>query len=158
VEEPPSLADRRASRLSSPAAAPLGQPPAPPPAPPPVLAPVPSAPPGTELLLWHVSVTFAGEAIDLDELVPALRSLVDQQIFLASVRYAADRAEVSYWDEAEDVDDAAALGLRLWAEHRRDAGLPDWRCVGIEVVDRDTLHARGQRLPPPTSLGEVRPW
>ena len=156
MEEPPSLADRRASRLSSPAGAPLGQPSPPPP--PPALATVPSGPPHAELLLWHVSVTFAGEPTDLDELVPALRSLVDQQIFLASVRYSADRAEVSYWDEAEDVDDAAALGLRLWAEHRRDAGLPDWRCVGIEVVDRDTLHARGQRLPPPTSLGEVRPW
>jgi hypothetical protein len=146
VEDPPSLADRRVPRLPA-TAMPAGA----------LDEPSPGAP-GDELALWHVSVTFAGPAVDPDELQRALRRLVDAQPFLASVRYAADRAEVSYWDEAEDVDDAAALGLRLWAEHRRVADLPDWRAVGIEVVDRDTLHARGQRLPPPTSLGEVRPW
>lgn len=146
MDEPPSLADRRAPRpVASGPADPL-----------PGMA-VPTTA-GEDLSLWHVSVTFAGPPVDLADLDQALRRLVDAQPFLASVRYAADRAEVSYWDEAEDVDDAAALGLRLWAEHRRQADLPDWRAVGIEVVDRDTLHARGQRLPPPTSLGEVRPW
>jgi len=157
VEEPPSLADRRARLF--PVSAPVEAPePSEPPTTPVPLAPVPSAGGHAELLLWHVTVTFAGTPTDLDRLVPALRALVDMQPFLASVRYSADHAEVSYWDEAEDVDDAAALGLRLWAEHRRDADLPDWRAVGIEVVDRDTLHTRGQRLPPPTGLGEVRPW
>lgn len=148
MDEPPSLADRRAPRPVAPAPA----------DPPERAAGHPLAPAGEDLSLWHVSVTFAGPPVDLADLDQALRRLVDAQPFLASVRYAADRAEVSYWDEAEDVDDAAALGLRLWAEHRRQADLPDWRAVGIEVVDRDTLHARGQRLPPPTSLGEVRPW
>ena len=145
MDEPPSLADRRAPRRPAEAAP---------------SAPVPVVPAATgeDLSLWHVSVTFAGPAADLARLDRALRALVDAQPFLASVRYAADRAEISYWDEAEDVDDAAALGLRLWAEHRRLVDLPDWRAVGIEVVDRETLHARGQRLPPPTSLGEVRPW
>lgn len=147
MDEPPSLADRRAPR---PAASGLADPL-------PGMSAVPSTS-GQDLSLWHVSVTFAGPPVELADLDRALRRLVDAQPFLASVRYAADRAEVSYWDEAEDVDDAAALGLRLWAEHRRQADLPDWRAVGIEVVDRQTLHARGQRLPPPTSLGEVRPW
>ena len=107
--------------------------------------------------LWHLTVTFAGPPTDPERLAASLRTLVEEQPFLATVRYAADRAEVSYWDEAEDIDDAAALGLRLWAEHRRTADLPDWHPVGLEVVDRDTLHARGQRMPAPSSAGDVRP-
>jgi hypothetical protein len=107
--------------------------------------------------LWHLTVTFAGPPTDLERLAASLRTLVEEQPFLATVRYAADRAEVSYWDEAEDIDDAAALGLRLWAEHRRTADLPDWHPVGLEVVDRETLHARGQRMPGPSSAGDVRP-
>ncbi|SDQ05351.1 hypothetical protein [Quadrisphaera sp. DSM 44207] len=153
MEEPPGPADRRHLR-------PVAQP---------ALFPPPQddgahegaadgSPDGGDLPLWHVTVTFAGPATDREHLRESLRELVDAQPFLASVRYTDDRAEVTYWDEAEDVDDAAALGLRLWAEHRRVADLPDWRPVGIEVVDRETLHARGQALPPLTGLGEIRPW
>jgi hypothetical protein len=107
--------------------------------------------------LWHLRLTFAGEPVDVDRLARSLRTLVDEQPFLATVRYAADRAEISYWDEADDIDDAAALGLRLWSEHRRSADLPDWHPVGLEVVDRETLRARGQRMPQPSSAGDVRP-
>lgn len=116
----------------------------------------PSAPEDPAYPLWHLTVTFAGPPADLEQLAASLRTLVEEQPFLATVRYAADRAEVSYWDEAEDIDDAAALGLRLWAEHRRSADLPDWHPVGLEVVDRETLHARGQRMPGPSSAGDVR--
>jgi hypothetical protein len=150
VDKPPNLAERRGPRP------PVSESPAQPASSSRSGAPQESA--GGELPLWHVSVTFGGAAVDLAGLDAALRRLVEAQPFLASVRYSADRAEVSYWDEAEDVDDAAALALRLWAEYRRAVELPDWRPVGIEVVDRQTLHARGQRLPPPTTLGEVRPW
>lgn len=117
----------------------------------------PDAPEDPAYPLWHLTVTFAGPPTDLEQLAASLRTLVEEQPFLATVRYAADRAEVSYWDEAEDIDDAAALGLRLWAEHRRSADLPDWHPVGLEVVDRETLHARGQRMPGPSSAGDVRP-
>lgn len=106
--------------------------------------------------LWHLTVTFAGAPVDPARLAASLRVLVEEQL-LATVRYGEDRAEISYWDEAEDLDDAASLGLRLWADHRRSADLPDWRPVGLEVVDRDTLRARGQRLPRPTSPGDLRP-
>ncbi|PWJ53974.1 hypothetical protein SAMN06264364_10955 [Quadrisphaera granulorum] len=111
-----------------------------------------------QVLLWHVTVTFAGPRRPRQQLHAALVRLVEAQPFPATVRYNDERAEISYWDEAEDVDDAAALGLRLWAEHRRTADLPGWRAVGIEVVDRATLRARGDRTPPPAALGDVRPW
>jgi hypothetical protein len=113
---------------------------------------------GGALPLWHVTLTVSGAPWDPEALRVALDRLVEERPFMLSVRYDRTRAELRYWDEAEDVDDAAALGLRLWAEHRRQADLPDWRAVAVEVVDRDTLHARGQRLPAPTTMGEVRPW
>ncbi len=65
--------------------------------------------------------------------------------FLLNGRYAADRAEVSYWEEAADVADAAILALRLWETHRATAGLPEWDVVGLEVVDQDDLPAPGAR-------------
>lgn len=102
-------------------------------------------------------MTFAGAPVDPAALAASLRTLVEEQPFLASVRYSAERAEISYWDEAEDLDDAASLGLRLWSEHRRSADLPDWRPVGLEVTDRETLRARGQKVPGPSSAGDVRP-
>ncbi len=75
-------------------------------------------------MLWHVSVTFAGPRVPRQQLHAALVRLVEAQPFPATVRYNDERAEISYWDEAEDVDDAAALGLRMWAENRRTADLP----------------------------------
>ena len=118
--------------------------------------------PGTvEPALWHVTVTFAGQPVDPVALRRGLDALAHERPFLVSARFAADRVEIRYWDEAEDVDDAAALALRLWAEHRESAGLPDWRAVGLEVLDRDTMRDRGERrdglIPPTLVLGEVRP-
>ena len=116
---------------------------------------------GRDLALWHVTVTFAGEVADPAVLRAGLEQLTHERPFLVSARFAADRVEIRYWDEAEDVDDAAALALRLWAEHRTSAGLPDWRAVGLEVLDRATLHDRGERrdslIPSTLVLGEVRP-
>lgn len=112
-----------------------------------------------DLPLWHVTVTFAGAPVDPVELRAGLQRLAEERPFLASARYAADRVEIRYWDEAEDVDDAAAMALRLWHDHRPSAGLPDWRAVGLEVLDRDTLRSRGDRglIPSALVLGEVRP-
>lgn len=110
------------------------------------------------LPLWHVRVTLSGSPADPARLGEALRGLCEANPFLASVRYGADRAEVTYWDEAENADDAAALALRVWNDHRRRLGLPAWEVVGLEVVDRDTRAVRGDAGTAPVAIGDVRPF
>lgn len=100
------------------------------------------ATPGDERL-WHVTVSVAGPAVDIDEVQAGLERLACDHPFLLSARFASDRAEVRYWEEAPDVHDALALALRLWGEHRTTAGLPSWTIVGLEVLDRETFRARG---------------
>lgn len=95
------------------------------------------------LPLWHVTLTMSGTAVPTERLRRALDQLVHERPFMLSVRYAPDRAELRYWDEAENVDDVAALALRLWGDHRDSAGLPPWTVVGLEVLDRVTMHRRG---------------
>ena len=99
------------------------------------------------LPLWHVTLTVAGEPYDVDGLRSGLDRLVVERPFMLSVRYDATRAELRYWDEAEDVDDAAALALRLWGDHRVSCELPAWRVVGLEVLDRETVRSRGAGRP-----------
>lgn len=112
-----------------------------------------------ELPLWHVTVVLAGEPVHPEALIAGLERLQAEQPFLASARYGRDRVEVRYWDEAENVDDAAAMALRIWPEHRDSAGLPEWHVVGLEVLDRETLRERSERgmVPSALVLGEVRP-
>jgi hypothetical protein len=93
--------------------------------------------------LWHVTLTIGGEAIEPPDVLAALRRLADEQPFLLSGRYAGDRAEVRYWEEATNCQDAAALALRLWGEHRQSAHLPPWQVVGLEVVDESVHRERG---------------
>lgn len=102
---------------------------------------------GVALPLWHVTLTVAGDPVPDVDLRTGLEQLAQERPFLLAVRYSPDRAEVRYWDEAEDVDDAAALALRIWAEHRASCRLPAWRVVGVEVIDRDTVRARGVDRP-----------
>ena len=64
----------------------------------------------------------------------ALLRLSDQRPFLNSSKYAGDRAEIQYWEQAESLLDASSLALRLWNEHREPAGLPRWEVVGLEVA------------------------
>lgn len=112
-------------------------------------------------LMWHVTLTVAGERRDSGEVRAALERLSQERPFLLTGRYAADRAEVQYWEEARDIDDAAALALRLWGEHRLTARLPPWRVVGLEVVDRDTYRRRTGRepgSPPLVPAGRLRPF
>jgi hypothetical protein len=112
-------------------------------------------------VMWHVTVTVGGERTDPREVRAALERLSLERPFLLTARYAADRAEVRYWEEARDIDDAAALALRLWGEHRATAGLPPWRVIGLEVIDRQTWQRRvgtralGHTLTP---AGEVSPF
>src|SRR5919199_799448 len=95
------------------------------------------------MTLWHVTLTVAGDPVDADEVLGALERLAEERPFLLSGRYAEDRAELSYWEEAEDCADAAALALRIWGEHRLSANLPAWRVAGLEVVDEVAHRARG---------------
>lgn len=110
--------------------------------------------------MWHVTLTVVGDALEPVEVRAALERLTHERPFLLSARYAADRAELSYWEEARDLEDAAALALRLWGEHRTSAELPPWRVAGLEVVDRGTFQRRAMASPAPALLpaGGVRPF
>lgn len=114
--------------------------------------------------MWRITLTVAGSATSVAEVRDALQRLTDEHPFLMTGRYAADRAQIEYWDEATDVQDAAAMALRLWGEHRGTAGLPPWQIVGLELVDRDTWQFRGRagyRRGRPTALartGSLHPF
>jgi len=97
--------------------------------------------------LWHVTVTVAGDPWPLSSLHAALRRLQRERPFIHSLRYDEDRAEVSYWEEGEQMIDAASLALRMWNEHRDSAELPAWRVVGLEVIDRETYQTRHINVP-----------
>jgi len=105
--------------------------------------------------LWHVTVTVAGDPQDPSLTHDGLRRLQRERPFIHSLRYDEDRAEVSYWEEGEEMIDAASLALRMWNEHRTTADLPAWRVVGLEVIDRDTYQAR--HLPAPLAQVEAAP-
>lgn len=110
--------------------------------------------------MWHVTLTVVGDAVEPGEVRAALERLTHEQPFLLSARYAPDRAELRYWEEARDLEDAAALALRLWGEHRTSAGLPPWRVAGLEVVDRSTFQRRAADRAEPSLVpaGGVRPF
>ena len=110
--------------------------------------------------MWHVTLTVVGDEVDPADVRAALERLTHERPFLLSARYAADRAELRYWEEARDLEDAAALALRLWGEHRRTAELPAWRVAGLEVVDRATFPRRAMDSPAPALVpaGGVRPF
>ncbi|MER7772093.1 hypothetical protein [Kitasatospora sp. NPDC096140] len=110
--------------------------------------------------LWHVVLSVSGEATQLSSLRASLERLAHDHSFFLTARYAADHAEIRYWEQARDLHDAAAIALRLWGEHKVTANLPPWEIVGLEVVDRATYHKRvaeGFGDPPP-HLGGVHPY
>ena len=92
--------------------------------------------------MWHVTLTVSGEPVTETEVRAGLERLEHEHPFLLAGRYAPDRAEVRYWEEAPDAASVARLALRLWDEHRDSAALPAWEVVGLEVVDRETFHRR----------------
>lgn len=107
--------------------------------------------------LWHVSVTVAGEALEPLVVRNALRRLNEQHPFLHSLKYAAERAAIQYWEEAESLLDASSLALRVWNEHRGSAGLPRWEVVGLEVLERSIYLSRGMEYVTVVDLHEVTP-
>ena len=92
--------------------------------------------------LWHVVLSVAGSPIPLTELKRGLEQLAHDHTPFMTARYATDHGEIRYWEQAEDLQDAAAMALRLWGEHKSTAQLPPWEIVGLEVVDRPTYHKR----------------
>ncbi|GAA3009638.1 hypothetical protein GCM10020229_21590 [Kitasatospora albolonga] len=113
-----------------------------------------------EARLWHIVLSVAGRVTPLAELRAGLEKLAHDHSFFLTARYAADHAEIRYWEQARDLHDAAAIALRLWGEHKSTANLPPWEIVGLEVIDRPTYHKRiaeGFGGPPP-NLGGVHPW
>ena len=111
---------------------------------------------------WYVTLTLSGDAWCEPALCDALDRLVDERPLLQSCRYGLDAVELRYWEQAADVQDAAAMALRLWGEHKQSAALPDWHVVGLEVVHRDTIHRRRleglHAQPVALALAEVRPF
>jgi hypothetical protein len=107
--------------------------------------------------LWHVTITVAGSELEPLIVRNALRRLSEQRPFLHSLRYAGARAEIQYWEEADDLIDASSLALRVWNEHRDTAGLPRWEVVGLEVLERQVFLSRGLEQSAMLDLHDVTP-
>jgi hypothetical protein len=103
----------------------------------------PSADEAARRRLWHVTLTVAGQPCEPDDVRAALERLNHERPFFLTSRYDATRVELRYWEEAESCEDACALALRLWGEHRATADLPAWGVVGLEVVERGLRTDRG---------------
>jgi hypothetical protein len=122
---------------------------------------IPEDAPGLPRRMWHVTLTVAGDPIPDSDIKGGLEQLARERPFLLTGRYAPDRAEVRYWEEASCLEDAAALALRLWGEHRGTAGLPHWEIVGLEVLEREVFHLRAMNGEMDVRLaraGAVRPF
>lgn len=110
-----------------------------------------------DIRLWHVTLTVAGRGVEARIVRGALQRLSNQRPFLHSLKYAHDRAEIQYWEEAESLLDAASLALRVWNEYRHSAGLPRWEVVGLEVVERAVFHGRSRDYAVIVGLHDVTP-
>jgi hypothetical protein len=102
-----------------------------------------------------VTLTVGGEPQTPASVREALERLNSERPFFLASRYAGDRAELRYWEEAESCEDACALALRLWGEHRATASLPAWSVLGLEVVER---HVRGDRGDAPVVTARITPF
>jgi len=110
-----------------------------------------------DIRLWHVTLTVAGDGVEPLIVRNALRRLSEQRPFLHSLKYAADRAEIQYWEEADSLLDASSLALRVWNEYRDSAGLPRWEVVGLEVLERMVFQSRSREYAVIVDLHDVTP-
>ena len=111
--------------------------------------------------MWHVTLTVAGPTVDQALIRSGLERLSFEHPFLLSGRFAGDRAEVRYWEEALSVAEVSSMALGLWTEHRASAHLPEWEVVGVEIVDQETFHRRGRYVheqPGQVGIGRVLPF
>lgn len=112
-------------------------------------------------MMWHLTITVAGEPVLEEFIKAALERLSIEHPFLLAGRFTASRAEVRYWEEAPDIETAMGMAARLWDEHSESAQLPPWQVVGVEVVDRETFHRRGRYVheqPGLVAAGRVIPF
>lgn len=121
---------------------------------------MPAADPDDALPLWFVKVTVGGDRIAPDRVQAALERLSVERAFVVSVRYGEECAEVRYWDECGDADEAVRQALRLWGDDEVPVRLPGWRVTGLEVVDRPTARRQWDRGDHPRvfALGEILPF
>jgi hypothetical protein len=110
--------------------------------------------------LWFVKVTVGGDALAPQRVRKALERLSVERAFLVSVRYGDDRAEVRYWDECADADEAIRQALSLWGDREVATRLPGWRVIGLEVVDQPTARRQWDHGDHPRvfALGEILPF
>lgn len=96
---------------------------------------------------WHVTLTVAGTPLEPLLARAAMQRLAEDRPFLDAISTTGDSAEIRFWDQGESMLDVASLAMRLWAEHRETAKLPDWEVVGLEIVEksiRDRRPSNGQ--------------
>ena len=79
--------------------------------------------------MWHVTLTVAGKAQEAETVLSCLQRLSERHPFLMDARYATDRAEIRYWEEAENLATAIDLASRVWQMNAEAAGLPGWHVV-----------------------------
>lgn len=104
-----------------------------------------SVPPSVDGLtqrMWHVTVTVSGQPEPAQQVREALERLNIEHPFLLEARYSGERAEIRYWEEAEDMDTAARAASSMWSDNRATAHLPSWEVVGLQVLDRATYLLR----------------
>lgn len=93
-----------------------------------VLRSVPASADIGSLRMWHVTLTVSGESQPIDHVRQALERLSHAHPFLLEARYGNDRAELRYWEEADDMDAAVAIASAMWganqlAEHGHAGGV-----------------------------------
>jgi len=110
--------------------------------------------------IWFVKVTVGGDSLPLLRVHRALELLSVERAFLVSARYGADRADIRYWDECDDADQAIRQALSLWGDAEVSTRLPGWQVIGLEVADRATARRQWDRGDHPRvfALGEILPF
>ena len=110
--------------------------------------------------LWFVKVTVGGEPLVPGRVRRALEKLSVERAFLVSARYDGERADIRYWDECYQADEAIRQALALWGDDEVLTRLPGWKVIGLEVVDRQTARRQWDRGDHPRvfSLGEILPF
>lgn len=99
--------------------------------------------------MWHITVLVMGSPKPMDHVRAALERLNHEHPFLLEARYAPDRAEIRYWEEAQDMASAAQIGSRMWGDLEEPARLPSWDVIDLRVRDRETyLEQRSLRSIP----------
>lgn len=99
--------------------------------------------------MWHITLLVMGSPKPMDDVRDALERLNLEHPFLLEARYAPDRAEIRYWEEATDMATAAEVGGRMWSELQRPARLPSWDVIDLRVRERDFyLEQRSLRVVP----------